>query len=119
MRGIEVYPCGGQLTLDNLTQLKDQAWYCLNGDTVTHEVATRDPTPIGLSDMAGNVWEWTEDGYGPYDAVAIDPIAFGDWRVKRGGSWVTPPQRVRVGYREAFNPGARLDSIGFRIARTQ
>lgn len=117
--GIDFYPCGKQIVLDNRGSLRDQAWYCSNSHHVTHPVGTLDPNPAGLSDMAGNVWEWTGDAYGPYPDVAIDPVGVGEDRVKRGGSWVTPPKRVRVAYREGFNPASRLDSMGFRIARTR
>lgn len=114
--GTGINPCGAHRMLDDGGNLRDVAWYCSNGHHVTHEVGTLAPSPAGLSDIAGNAWEWTEDAYAPYAGDAVDPVGYGDGgRVKRGGSWVTPPERVRIAYREEVNPAARLDSIGFRV----
>ncbi len=77
---------------------------------------------FGLLDMAGNVWEWVSDRYGP-DYYAVSPLAnptgpeAGRLRVIRGGSWHSGPSCVRVDYRNAL-PANWLDmAVGFRCAR--
>ncbi len=47
-------------------------------------------TPEGICDLAGNVWEWCEDGFAEYTAEsASNPRgdSGGSLRVNRGGSW--------------------------------
>ena len=74
---------------------------------------------FGLSDMAGNVWEWTRSpnqGY-PYDPsddrVGLEQDAL--W-VMRGGGFADGPQLIRTTTRGAAEPGARRPFIGFRVA---
>ena len=50
------------------------AWNRDNSNGQTHDVATRAPNAWGLYDMLGNVEEWVEDRYGPYDSTpSSDP----------------------------------------------
>lgn len=73
----------------------------------------------GLSDMAGNAWEWTRSPYQPYpfdesdDAETAGTDAL--W-VIRGGSFGDNEQFVRAANRGLADPGARRDFIGFRVA---
>jgi formylglycine-generating enzyme required for sulfatase activity len=71
-------------------------------------------SPEGLLDMAGNVWEWTESRYCPYDRPTCDDPR----RVLRGGAWnVTRPEFLRAAYRFRSPPSFRYDLVGFRCAR--
>jgi formylglycine-generating enzyme required for sulfatase activity len=87
------------------------------------------PTPVGsfpsnrwgLSDMHGNVWEWTADWYGAYAETAsanIDPRGpqSGEKRVIRGGSWYFDANSARCALRYTHAPQDRGFSLGFRVA---
>jgi len=73
----------------------------------------------GLTDMSGNVWEWTSSPYQPYpydpsdDRANLDADAL--W-VMRGGHFGDPARQVRTTTRGAADPGARRAFIGFRVA---
>lgn len=76
----------------------------------------------GLSDMAGNVWEWTLSPYQPYpytetdDREGLDNPAL--W-VMRGGSFGDTEQFIRTANRGGADPGARRPFIGVRVALTR
>ncbi len=74
----------------------------------------------GVMDLAGNVWEWTADWFGPYSADdAIDPRGpdAGTERVVRGGGYnATEADWLRPAYRWKTVPGAYNPAIGFRCA---
>ena len=78
------------------------------GNTGTCPVGTYGTNAAGLSDMVGNLWEWTEDCWeGDCDR-----------RVLRGGSWIYFAEDLRPGTRSWNDTGFRHDFIGFRVART-
>ena len=76
----------------------------------------------GLSDMAGNVYEWTWDVYGSYGSGAVtDPrgAVSGANRVFRGGSWWSSAPGASSAYRSDDIPDSRFNGgIGFRPARS-
>jgi formylglycine-generating enzyme required for sulfatase activity len=78
---------------------------------------------FGLYDMAGNVWEWTEDCWNPSYVGA--PDNGGAWttgncneHVLRGGSWSYYDSNNRSAIRIDFLNGERYNVAGFRVART-
>ncbi|MFZ4766188.1 MAG: formylglycine-generating enzyme family protein [Roseimicrobium sp.] len=85
----------------------------------TSSVGSYTANAWGLYDMHGNVWEWCEDRW---DGTAkltggTDPLsAVGSYRVFRGGSWVNLGRICRSAYRNGYDPGLRLNYLGFRLA---
>jgi formylglycine-generating enzyme required for sulfatase activity len=90
----------------------------------TAPVGSFAPNRLGLYDMVGNVFEWTEDCvHGNYKDAPTDGSAWikgGDCSklVVRGGSWVNTPDDLRVAGREGSTSDDRVDVLGFRVART-
>lgn len=82
----------------------------------TSPVGAFGTAPSGLTDMAGNVWEWTGSWYLPY-GQETHRAQSGDERVSRGGSFLCSPQ-VCEGYRASARnhttPDTSLENIGFR-----
>lgn len=80
-------------------------------------------SPIGVYDMAGNVMEWVNDWYDfRYYRTAGDtnPMgpASGDFKVIRGGSWLSSAEEVTVTARNSFDPTVSRANLGFRCAMT-
>jgi formylglycine-generating enzyme required for sulfatase activity len=76
------------------------------------------PNAWGLNDMHGNVWEWTNDRYGPYiPRHDSDPrgAEIGGERVIRGGSWHFDANSARCGLRYTHAPQDSGFSLGFRV----
>jgi formylglycine-generating enzyme required for sulfatase activity len=98
-------------------------WYDGNSGNKTHQVGQKKANGYGLFDMSGNVDEWVQDFYSDsYAGAPVDGSARnshgGSERVLRGGSWLGSPQVARAVYRYNYDPALRLNSLGFRLART-
>ena len=78
-------------------------------------------SPLGVLDMAGNVWEWVSSLEKPYPYVATDgredPSAPGP-RIIRGGAWKFKPRALRTTSRHSADPTTRAPIIGFRCAQS-
>lgn len=99
--------------------LETLAWYAKNSGNQTQPVAQKFPNAWGFYDMIGNVWEWTQDYYAPFEASPqTDPQGppSGPYRVYRGGSWGQTATNSRVANRPA--DGAileRINRMGLRL----
>jgi len=117
---------------DDAAQASIYAWYKDNSEGRTHPVGQKPANAFGLYDMAGNVWEWTEDCYAetyatpPTDGRAnesgvSDPRANGTkkcMRVDRGGTWLYPAWLLRTATRERNPMNFRDRIMGFRVAKS-
>ncbi len=104
------YPWGKEITPD----------HCNYGDTKLEKTSAvgifkRGQTPEGVSDLAGNVWEWTASDYDRkraledfvYDAKEDEKFQS---PVLRGGSWVGTAEYCRCAARSCFGyPFGRYD----------
>ncbi|MGH7169154.1 MAG: SUMF1/EgtB/PvdO family nonheme iron enzyme [Gemmataceae bacterium] len=87
----------------------------------TTTVGSFPPNPWGLFDMHGNIWEWCQDWYGPYEnSRTKDPsrtkkVSKSD-RVLRGGSYDYFAWFCRAAARSWNPPNFRGSAQGFRVA---
>ena len=75
---------------------------------------------FGCRQMIGNVWEWTQDTFGPFPGFEPDmyedysqPL-FGITRVLRGGAWTTRGRMIRNTWRTYYGPDRNDVFAGFR-----
>ena len=92
--------------------INEVAWYKDNSDGSTHPVGEKKPNELGLYDMSGNVWEWTET---PAHSYASDVKPGGTIFIRRGGSWWHEAKNCRVSRRYASDHSKKTSGLGLRV----
>jgi len=83
-------------------------------------VGSYPPNPWGISDLQGNVWEWSQDEYCAYPTGSVaDPrqSCGSDTIAIRGGSWYFSANAARCGRRYTHDKHDKGFSLGFRVVR--
>jgi formylglycine-generating enzyme required for sulfatase activity len=122
-----LYPWGNEPATCEYAMMNDGSGYACGerSDTAAAHVGSRPKgaSPYGALDMAGNVWEWTNDWYdsnyyniSPYSNPTGPASGYGP--AQRGGYWENKSNLVRVTYRvpHSNNPMGGASSIGFRCS---
>jgi protein-L-isoaspartate(D-aspartate) O-methyltransferase len=124
---------------DKSQSLQEYAWYGRNsGDRKwddgwdmsmnirnncrTHPVGMKKPNAWGLNDIHGNVWEWcldwyNDDTYSKTERINPEGTETGEFRVFRGGSFLSMAHFCRLAYRGRYQPDSFSNSIGFRVVK--
>ncbi len=101
-----------------------ESWYPDNArsrgteEIMPLHVGKTTPNAWGIYDMHGNVEEWCQDWYGPYESESqVDPVGRdeGLYRVTRGGSHSTLLCYLRSANRMGAVPEDKSWYIGFRV----
>ena len=77
------------------------------GTTPVGQYSPAGDSPYGLTDVAGNVWEWTTS--------SAEGSGESQTRVARGGAWASEERNLRVTWRAAVDPALRFNTVGFRV----
>lgn len=101
--------------------LEKYGWFDRNSLGKSHPGGLLKPNDMGLFDMHGNVWTWTQDVL-QREALEKDDDHGGavdgaSPRMLRGGGWGADAGGYRAADRRYYQTGDRGDVIGFRLAR--
>ena len=99
-------------------------WFADNSEGKSQPVQSKKANFLGLSDMHGNLSEWCLDCtsesksnlFNKRRTNLTDPLELkGDWRILKGGSFLSPFEKCRSAFRDANSPIASPGDFGFRI----
>ena len=97
----------GKVTLD---KPGDRLLQTNDAFTFTAPVGSFSPSPDGLYDLAGNVWEWVLEDFGG------DVPNYMRYGVVRGGGWSDyKKENLLSSFRNAVNVQSRESHLGFRV----
>jgi len=104
--------------------LAEYGWYLKNSKDRTWPVGGKKPNDLGLFDMNGNVWNWSQGDYSVEGGGTLEDKedtlqALSTYiRGLRGGSFESAASSVGSGSRIRQAPTSRQNDVGFRPART-
>ena len=118
-----LYPWGNRVPSKDLANFALGARFSYSQVLTSVQSYENGKSPYGLYQMAGNVWEWVEDGYDEdYYKHSPDRNPPGptpdSHAVLRGGSWRSGAASVRAARRVGEIPGFRNSDVGLRCAKS-
>jgi formylglycine-generating enzyme required for sulfatase activity len=117
------YACRAGTTTDYYSgnaeaDLRKAGWYSGNSGNETHPVGLLAKNAWGLYDMHGSVWQWCADWYDAYPAADVVDYAGppgGDFRLLRGGSYISDAITCRAACRIWYRPATWNVNFGCRV----
>lgn len=99
---------------DKIREIGKYAWTDENSNATSHKSGSLDPNRLGLFDMIGNLWEWTNNSL-PENNSGLTNLYNAEKRViLKGGSW--NDRCVDVYKKVSIFPDINNFTIGFRLA---
>lgn len=96
---------------DDVSKLGEYAWFTGNAAGNDPAVGAKKPNPLGLYDIHGYLWEWTDANVaGTGDAARQG--------VLRGGSWKDKAEALASDSRRVVNAALADDAVGLRCVLT-
>lgn len=92
----------------------DVAWYKGNSDGIAHADLCATPTINNLFNMSGNVSEWCDTPFKPYNMKSFS--GYDNAMVIRGGNFDSDLYELTVTHREPALPDTSIPTLGFRVA---
>ncbi len=105
------------------SNISTHAWLKSNSENQTHRVEESIPLFVDgnpISDLFGNVAEWSNDWFKEDLTGGINPTgsATGGAKITRGSNWSSPVMYSHPTEREQQAPHVPASTIGFRLVRT-
>lgn len=91
----------------------DVAWYAKNSGNKSHSDLRATATVNDLFNMSGNVSEWCDTEFKPYDDTV--PITVEKTMVIRGGNYDSEEYEITTTHREPARPDTAIPTLGFRL----
>ena len=118
-RGIDsrIYPWGNRWYKNKANCLE----YGINNTTDVGHFSPKGDSPIGVTDIAGNVWEWCSSIYQPFpynNEDGREELDTRNPRVVRGGSFASSKDEIRCSFRNRYEENFRHGYTGFRVVIT-
>ena len=123
-----IYPWGNEL--NDSKGYKANVWNGIfpefnkleDGYPETSPVGKFGETPLGLTDMSGNVWEWCSNFIYDYRELVVEDFSGSSKpeKAQRGGSFLCEPtwcHGYRVSGRSSSSPETSLFHVGFRCVK--
>jgi len=104
---MNTYVYAGSDTVENV------AWTNVNSEEKTHPVGKKSANALGLYDMSGNVWEYTETSYGS----AIEGVDSPSFHIIKGGGWFNGVNYAMVSHNFIWVDNRGDGDLGIRVVR--
>lgn len=95
----------------------DVAWYAKNSGGKSHADLRATATVNDLFNMSGNVSEWCDTEFKPYDENI--PMSDEKKMVVRGGNYDSEEYEITITHREPTRPDTAIPTLGFRLVITK